>query len=281
MIPPCENALHIMYHEPQRGMRDKDVTKRLQYPSQQNLNSKWENSILQPPQCATKVNVWEIKPPDFSYKLYTSLGFPKISSRTLKEEQKRKKSNVPERIVDLPSIRNHPKKAISKFVTTFPHLDSHRAQLMFVKGGKYPRGVYVDPKPHDFRQYQPDLPNFVTTYEKDPLGLKFKSQLLSTERGSHLLKNDKQKNTIERFITYKPRQCTWDSKLILTKSPWPVRSASYTRHRRRRDAYGAFMDRVEEKFMKTRQIRCAKYLRFVAEYLHQLFRITTRLLLNK
>nr|XP_012612516.1 uncharacterized protein LOC105867245 [Microcebus murinus] len=255
MIPPCENALHIMYHEAQRGMRDKDVTKRLQYPSQQNLNSKWENSILQPPQCATKVNIWEIKPPDFSYKLYTSLGFPKISSRTLKEEQKRKKSNVPERIVDLPSIRNHPKKAISKFVTTFPHLDSHRAQLMFVKGGKSPRGVYVDPKPHDFRQYQPDLPNFVTTYEKDPLGLKFKSQLLSTERGSHLLKNDKQKNTIERFITYKSRECTWDSKLILTKSPWPVRSASYTRHRRRRDAYGAFMDRVEEKFMKTRQIR--------------------------
>ncbi|KAL2777302.1 uncharacterized protein WCI35_015367 [Daubentonia madagascariensis] len=201
-----------------------------------------------------KVNIWEIKPPDFSYKLYTSLRFPEIS-RTIKEEQRRKKSNFAEAMVYLPSIRNHPKKAISpKFITTFPHLDSHKAKLMFVKGGKYPTGVYVNPKPHDFRQYQPDLPNFVTTYEKDPFGLKFKSQLLSTERGNHLLKDNKE-NTTERFITYRPRECTWDSKLILTKSPWPVRSASYTRHRRRRDVYSAFMDRVEEKFMKTCQIR--------------------------
>lgn len=29
-------------------------------------------------------------------------------------------------------------------------------------------------------QYQPGLPNFETTYEKDPFGLKFKSQPLST-----------------------------------------------------------------------------------------------------
>ncbi|XP_053465485.1 uncharacterized protein LOC128598752 isoform X2 [Nycticebus coucang] len=129
---------------------------------------------------------------------------------------------------------------------------------MFVKCGKYPRGVYVNPKPHDFRQYEADLPNFVTTCEKDPCGIKFKSQFLSTglEQGSHLLKDDKKKNSMERFITYKPCECTWDSKLILTKAPWPVRSASYTRHRRWRDAYSAFMDRVEEKFVKTCQIRC-------------------------
>lgn len=29
-------------------------------------------------------------------------------------------------------------------------------------------------------QYQPNLPNFVTTCERDPFGLKFKSQHLST-----------------------------------------------------------------------------------------------------
>ncbi|XP_021574083.1 uncharacterized protein LOC103272203 [Carlito syrichta] len=161
----------------------------------------------------------------------------------------------------LPSLRNHPKKAVSSaFINSFPRLDSHKAELMFVQSGKYPRDVYVNPKPHDFRQYQHDLPNFVTTCEKDPFGLKFKSQLLSTIHGGHLLTDDRQKNTTERFITYKPRQCTWDSKLILTKAPWPVQSASYTRHRRRRDVYSAFMDRVEEKFTKSRKSSIVKDL---------------------
>ncbi|KAI4543878.1 hypothetical protein MG293_006672 [Ovis ammon polii] len=131
-------------------------------------------------------------------------------------------------MVHLPSLRNPPKKAISpKFITTFPRLDSHKAKLMFVESGKYPNGVYLNPKPHDFRQNERNLPNFVTTYEKDPFGLKFKSQHLSTVSGCPLLKNGQQ-NSTERFITYKPRECTWDSKLILPKAPWPVKSASYT-----------------------------------------------------
>ncbi|XP_063671303.1 uncharacterized protein C6H7orf78 isoform X2 [Pan troglodytes] len=198
-----------------------------------------------------KVNVWEIKPPDFSYKLYTSLRIPERPSKPIKEEKRRKKISFPETMLHLPSIRNHPKEVTApKFITTFPRLDLQKAKLMFVKSGQYPRGVYVNPKPHDFRQYQPGLPNFETTYEKDPFGLKFKSQHLSTVHGYQLPKDNKQKNTTERFITHKHRECTWDSKLILTKAPWPVRSASYTRHRRQRDAYSAFMDRVEEKFTK-------------------------------
>ncbi|KAM8936553.1 uncharacterized protein C7orf78 homolog [Lycaon pictus] len=197
-----------------------------------------------------EVNAWEIKPPDFSYKLYKSLRFPEKSSRTSKEEQGRgKKSNFPETMLHLPNIRNHSKKVKSPpFITTFPHLDSHKAKLMFVKSGKYPNGVYLNPKPHDFRQYQRNLPNFVTACERDPFGLKFKSKHLSTVHGHHSPKDDKQKNSTERFITYKPHECTWDSKLILLKAPWPIKSASYTRHRRRRDVYSAFMDRVEEKF---------------------------------
>ncbi|XP_054212974.1 putative uncharacterized protein C7orf78 isoform X2 [Homo sapiens] len=257
MIPPCENAPHIIYHESQRGTRDRDIAKRLQYPSRQDLNSKWKKSVLQPPQCKMKVNVWEIKPPDFSYKLYTSLRIPERSSKPIKEEKRRKKISFPETMLHLPSIRNHPKEVTApKFITTFPHLDLQKAKLMFVKSGQYPRGVYVNPKPHDFRQYQPGLPNFETTYEKDPFGLKFKSQHLSTVHGYQLPKDDKQKTSTERFITHKHCECTWDSKLILTKAPWPVRSASYTRHRRQRDAYSAFMDRVEEKFTKICKSRC-------------------------
>ncbi|KAG8519868.1 hypothetical protein J0S82_010898, partial [Galemys pyrenaicus] len=199
-----------------------------------------------------KVNIWEIKPPDFSYKLYTSLRIPERPSRRVKEEQRREKSSFSETKFYLPTISNHTKKAESpKFITTFPHLDSHKAKLMFVKSGKYSNGVYHNPKPHDFRQYQHNLPNFVTAYEKDPFGLKFKSQHLSTVHGCQFLKEDNQKKNTERFITYKPCECTWDSKLILPKSPWPVKSASYTRHKKQRDVYSAFMDRVEEKFAKT------------------------------
>uniref|UniRef100_A0ABI7VZC2 Uncharacterized protein n=2 Tax=Felis catus TaxID=9685 RepID=A0ABI7VZC2_FELCA len=251
MIPICENTLHLMYLDSQKGNRSRDVTKSLEYRTQ-DLNSKWKK-VLQPPQSEMKVNIWEIKSPDFSYKLYTSLRFPEKPSRIIKEKQGReKKVNFPETMLHLPSIRNHPKKAISpEFITTFPHMDSNEVKLMFVKSGKYPNGVYLNPKPHDFRQYQHNLPNFVTTFERDPFGLKFKSRHLSTVHGCQSLKDDKQKNNIERFITYKPHECTWDPQLILPKAPWPIQSASYTRHRRQRDVYSAFMDRVEEKFTQT------------------------------
>ncbi|XP_055974673.1 uncharacterized protein LOC130027791 [Sorex fumeus] len=202
-----------------------------------------------------KINKWDLKPPDFSYKLYTSLKFPEKPLRTIKKEQQRKKNSFPETKLHLPSIRDqdHPQKSSSpKFITIFPPLDSYKAHLMFVKNGKYPNGVYLDPKPHDFRQYQCDLPNFVTTHEKDPFGLKFKSQHLSTVHGCQLLKDNKKQNSRrERFSTYKPCENTWDSKLFLPKAQWPIKCASYTRHRRQRDAHSAFMDRVEEKFTMT------------------------------
>uniref|UniRef100_A0A8C7B7X8 Chromosome 7 open reading frame 78 n=1 Tax=Neovison vison TaxID=452646 RepID=A0A8C7B7X8_NEOVI len=248
MVATGENTLHPMYLDSQKGNRSRGVTRRLQYPTE-DLNSKWKKEVLGPPRSEMEVNIWEIKPPDFIYKLYTSLGFPEKPSRSIKEEQGRgKRGNFQETRLHMPSIRSHPKKAkSSEFITTFPHLNSHKAKLIFVKSGKYPNGVYLNPKPHDFQQYQPNLPNFVTTYERDPLGLKFKSRHLSTVHECPSLKDDKQ-NSSERFITYKPQECTWDSKLILPKAPWPIKSASFTRHRRRRDVYSAFMDRVEDKF---------------------------------
>ncbi|XP_074195854.1 putative uncharacterized protein C7orf78 homolog [Rhinolophus sinicus] len=76
-------------------------------------------------------------------------------------------------------------------------------------------------------QYQRDLPNFVITYKRDTFELKFKSQHLITVSHYHKwLKDDKQ-DGIERCITYKPCQCSWDSKAILPKARWPIKSASY------------------------------------------------------
>ncbi|XP_042637365.1 uncharacterized LOC102725191 homolog [Orycteropus afer afer] len=242
--------------ESQKGRRCSWIfAKSLQYPTQQGLNSKWKKKGMQSPQSNMKVNIWEIKPPDFSYKLYVSLRPPEKKLRNIKKERKETRSNFPETILHLPSIRNDPKKSIApKFITIFPRLDSHKAKIMFAESGKYPSGVYLNPKPHDFRQYRTNLPNFVTTYERDPFGLKFKSGHLSTVYACQSVKDYQQKST-ERFITYKPRECTWDSKLILPKDPWPVKSASYTRHRRWRDPYSAFMDRVEEKFTNTHRNR--------------------------
>ncbi|KAM9078180.1 LOW QUALITY PROTEIN: uncharacterized protein C7orf78 homolog [Megaptera novaeangliae] len=242
-IPTCEHAL-----ESRKGRRGRNIAKGLQQGPTLDLNSKNKN-VLQAPQSEIKVNIWEIKPPDFSYKLYTSLRLPEKPSSTIKEEERRKKSIFPGTMLHFPSVRNHPNKAMSpKFITTFPHLDSHKVKLIFVESGKYPNGVYLNPKPHNFRQYQHNLPNFVTI-EKGPK-LKFKSQHLSTVSGCPLLKEGQQ-NTTERFITYKPHECTWDSTLILPKALWPIKSVSHTRHRRWPDAYRAFMDRVEEKFTKT------------------------------
>lgn len=141
-------------HVSQTGRRGRDAAERL-HCLMQDRNSKWKINALQPPQSEVKVNIWEIKPPDFSYKLYTSLRLAEKPSRTITEEERRKIPDFPGKMVHLPSLRNPPKKAISpKFITTFPRLDSHKAKLMFVESGKYPNGVYLNPKPHDFQQVQ-------------------------------------------------------------------------------------------------------------------------------
>ena len=148
-ISTCENALAS-----QTGRRGRDTAERL-HCLMQDRNSKWKINAPQPPQAEVKVNIWEIKPPDFSYKLYTSLRLAGKPSRTIMQEERRKIPDFPGKMVHLPSLRNPPKKAVSpKFITTFPRLDSQKAKLMFVENGKYPNGVYLNPKPHDFRQVQ-------------------------------------------------------------------------------------------------------------------------------
>ncbi|XP_058038727.1 uncharacterized protein LOC131198254, partial [Ahaetulla prasina] len=106
---------------------------------------------------------------------------------------------------------------------------SCEAKLMSVKMGKFTSNIYQDPKPYDYRQYEQGIPDFVTSYDRDPLNLKFKSQCLSKIYGLHLLKDEKKKSSSkERFITHKPQELKWDSKLFLPKEPWPTKTGSFT-----------------------------------------------------
>ncbi|XP_078056617.1 putative uncharacterized protein C7orf78 homolog [Mustelus asterias] len=142
------------------------------------------------------------------------------------------------------------KKGTSNFVCRFKILDPFEANIMFVKYGKYKAGAFKDSKPHDFRQYDTNIPNFVTSFDRDPFNLKLKSKNLNTAH--KLLPDIKQlKGTCsQRFETHKPQELKWDPQLSLRRETWPQKSASYTRHWRNRGAHSVFMDRVEEKVTK-------------------------------
>ncbi|XP_074842305.1 putative uncharacterized protein C7orf78 homolog [Carettochelys insculpta] len=208
-------------------------------------------SFVQQLQAIPQMDIWQKQPPDFSYKLHTSSRPSRKQPE--KEALKKLSSTESETKQQLPSIKSSQfppalqrKKELPKFVTRFPRVGSFEAAITFVEKGKYKTGVYQDPKPHDFRQYETNIPDFVTSYPRDPFNLKFKSQHLNAVYGLQPLK-EKRKDAKGRFITYKPCECKWESRLILPKNPWPPKSASFTRHRRRRGAHTAFLDRVDEK----------------------------------
>ncbi|XP_061325162.1 uncharacterized protein LOC133277398 [Pezoporus flaviventris] len=71
------------------------------------------------------------------------------------------------------------KRDLPPFVTRSPWISSYEAKILFVKNGKYKISMYEDPKLHDYRQYEANLPIFVTSYSRDPLNLKLKSQNLN------------------------------------------------------------------------------------------------------
>ncbi|KYO26729.1 hypothetical protein Y1Q_0019196 [Alligator mississippiensis] len=206
-------------------------------------------SFKQPPR--TGSDTWQKQPPDFSYKLYQTSQPPPQACQKEKEELKKSKSSKADTIQQL-SMRYSSqflpplgrKKKLPMFVTRFPQVGLYEAEIMFVKNGKYKTGTYQDPKPYDFRQSEANMPEFVTSYAGDPFNLKFKSQNLNT---GAIQCCPLPFYSTQIFITYKPRECKWDSTLILPKNPWPPKPASFTRHKRRRGAYTAFLDRVEER----------------------------------
>ncbi|XP_072547407.1 putative uncharacterized protein C7orf78 homolog [Salminus brasiliensis] len=194
---------------------------------------------------ASQPDLWNIKPPDFSLKLYRSISLPRIKKKTLNPAVL--KEGLPETSpVVLPNLEK--KMEEPSFITSYKPPGLLELKLLFVKSGQFPSAPYKDPKLHDFRPCAEDLPDMVTTIEKDPGNLNFKSQFLEAR-----IVEPRLPQTMEtrKMNTFKPAEPKWDPKLMLPKSPWPPKSASYTRHRRRRRVHSAFLDRLEEKLSRS------------------------------
>ncbi|XP_069504722.1 putative uncharacterized protein C7orf78 homolog [Ambystoma mexicanum] len=233
--------------------------RKIQFSASQDLSLRRSEAAVRP-KLVPDNDIWRRKPPDFSVKLYRSLQLPKHSTETEKEDV-----DMSGRIRFLGTVNElyklqgdlFPdligKKEPPKLITRFPHIGPHEASLMFVKDGKFPSGTYKNPKPHDFRQYETGIPDFNTTFSRDPLNLKLKSKALHTVHSLPPMKLEQMGSRMPKISTYQPQELKWDSKLILPNSAYPPKSGSYTRHRRRRGVYSALLDRVEEKLTRTWQ----------------------------
>ncbi|XP_035020168.2 uncharacterized protein si:dkey-30e9.6 [Hippoglossus stenolepis] len=263
-----------------------------------------------------QVDVWSIKPPDFSLKLYRSLSVPQRKERkaltvpaaqqttrtsgiflpdvsresykrndrvkfitshrppdALESELKFITSHRPRDALEselrfltshrppdaleseLRFITSHrPPDALEselRFITSHRPPDALESELKFVRTGKFPSEPYVNPRPHNFRPLDENLPDVVTTYERDPGNLTLRLKHLDTMPTPRCDTRCTLRDTRTKMDTYRPAEPQWDVKLVLPLSPWPPKSASYTRHRRRRGAYSAFIDRVEEKLSRS------------------------------
>ncbi|XP_053288971.1 uncharacterized protein si:dkey-30e9.6 [Pleuronectes platessa] len=215
-----------------------------------------------------QVDVWSIKPPDFSLKLYRSLSVPRRKERkTLTAPANRQTTRTSG--IFLPDVsresnkRNDRVKFITshrprvaleselKFITSHRPPDALESELKFVRTGKFPSEPYVNPRPHNFRPLDENLPDVDTTYERDPGNLNLKLKHLDTMSTPRCDTRCTLRDTRMKMDTFKPAEPQWDRRLVFPLPPWPPRSASYTRHRRRRGAYSAFIDRVEEKLSRS------------------------------
>ncbi|XP_055019346.1 uncharacterized protein si:dkey-30e9.6 [Boleophthalmus pectinirostris] len=195
-----------------------------------------------------KVDIWNVKAPDFSIRLYRSVSEPK---------EKKKMEVLPtpaeEKRVKLPKVTVEKKRRVEipKFETYYRAPDAAEAEMMFVKNGKYPKEKYKNPTPHNFRPLDEELPHFITSYNKHPDNLQITLHTLDTihtPSPPHTIKQRK-----SQLDTFRPAEPQWDPSLLLPAGPWPPKSASYTRHRRRRGAYSAFLERVEDKLTRSWQ----------------------------
>lgn len=100
-------------------------------------------------------DVWSIKPPDFSPKLYKSVLVPQkrerkihLNASKLQPSDTKKKTGIylPNILHESPERKDPP-----EFITSYRPPDALESELKFVQAGKYPSETYRNPKPHNFR----------------------------------------------------------------------------------------------------------------------------------
>ncbi len=108
------------------------------------------------PEIERQSNMWSIKPPDFSLKLYKSLSVPQKKERKTHLNPAQPQAGGPKRRtgVFLPQVlhESDQRREPPKFITSYRPPDALESELMFIRTGKFPCGPYKKPKPHDFRQ---------------------------------------------------------------------------------------------------------------------------------
>lgn len=124
--------------------------------SQDLLKSRSKNHTFLLPNAAVRhTDLWEIKPPDFSPKLYRTLSLPRLKKKTLdpailKERLEGLTQNL-DPILSVLHAKQEQKRNIQVFLTSYKPPGLLELQLQFVKSGQFPSNPYKNPKPHNFR----------------------------------------------------------------------------------------------------------------------------------
>lgn len=261
---------------------------------QDTINRRSENFKL--PTEERIIDVWTLKPPNFNPQAF-AVKLPERNSReavrperyntesgeqyeTVKtsaadrKKDHRREAELRAMVREASSIHLPPSELSRRppFGLRFRMKDAHEARLHSVKHGTYKLDQYQMPKPHDFRQYPPlkslGLPEFLTSYEHDPMGLKFKSRRLNTITGPGLQVVQRDVEPGSNLSHSSPRPQSWDKKLVLPKYPFPNKIHAFSRHRRiDRSARSAFLERAEAMMIK--RARELESLRSVTHTLKQ------------
>lgn len=113
------------------------------------------HKLLLPKPAARHRDLWEIKPPDFSPKLYCTLNLPRIKKKTLDSAILKEGLEELSQSLDImpPVLQSKQEKNrnIPVFVKSYKPPALLDLQLKFVKFGQFPRDPYKNPKPHNFR----------------------------------------------------------------------------------------------------------------------------------
>ncbi|XP_067945499.1 putative uncharacterized protein C7orf78 [Watersipora subatra] len=210
-----------------------------------------------------RYDLWNRPAPDLRMQLYHPHPVPRNSQEAIqpwkfrasfdseKPVQLSKSKVLPQSIQDalFGGEEKETKMTISPRV-----LRPHEAKILFVKKGILPKEVYSNPKPHDHRALPSlkslGLPEFTSSYEKDPYNIMFKSKNLDQVHGLPVNVRDVAPGPQmgDNVLRQPPK---FEKSLHLPHPSFPTRMMNTTRHRPLyRSPHSAYLERVETKLSK-------------------------------